>query len=239
MENYSDKVVVVTGACSGIGAEICKQFSTAGAQVVGIDISDKGSDNTTAHYQCNVTQLDAVNGTIDQIISKFKKIDVLVNSAGIVALDSAETLSEDDWRNTIDINLTGSFFMCQAVGRTMLKHKSGKIVNIASTAGTVGIDQHVAYCASKFGIIGMTKVLAIEWAQHNINVNSVSPTVVLTPLGKKAWAGDVGEALKKTLPARRFVEPWEVANTVLFLASDKASMLHGSDVLVDGGYTAH
>ncbi len=109
---------------------------------------------------------------------------------------------------------------------------------MASQAGVIGIEEHAAYCASKFGVIGFTKVLAIEWARHNINVNSISPTVVLTELGKKAWSGDVGEEMKKKIPARCFAEPIDVVNAVLFLASENARMIHGENLLIDGGYTA-
>lgn len=237
MDNYSGKVAVITGASSGIGAEIAVQLAHRNAQVVGLDIVPNDGDHMTS-YRCDVTKLDSVQQIVAEITEKFGKIDILVNCAGIVALDSAETLPTDYWHNTIDINLTGTFFMCQTVGRAMLKDGGGKIINLASQAGVVGIDKHVAYCASKFGVIGMTKVLAIEWAQHNINVNCVSPTVVMTELGKKAWSGDVATAMKQKIPARRFAEPSEIADTVLFLASDKSAMIHGENIVVDGGYTA-
>lgn len=243
--DFKDKLVVVTGASAGIGAAVCEKFLQYGAQIAALDISDKVNELTQKYgedkvfsYKCDVSQRDSVQNVISQIISKFGAIDILVNNAGIVALDKAEDLSESAWKSTIDINLSGAFYMAQAVGNEMLKKKQGKIVNLASQAGIIGIDGHVAYCASKFGVIGLTKVLAIEWAQHNINVNSISPTVVLTELGKKAWSGEVGEAMKQKIPARRFAEPIDVVNAVLFLASDNAAMIHGENLLIDGGYTA-
>jgi glycerol dehydrogenase len=123
------------------------------------------------------------------------------------------------------------------VGREMIKGKGGKIINLASQAGVIGLDKHVAYCTSKAGIIGMTKVLALEWAEFNINVNSISPTVVLTELGKKAWAGEVGEAMKKKIPVGRFAFPEEIAAVALFLASDAAAMITGENIVIDGGFT--
>lgn len=115
--------------------------------------------------------------------------------------------------------------------------KGGRIINIASQAGTVAIDQHVAYCASKFGVIGLSKTLAAEWGKHGITVNTISPTVVLTELGRKAWDNPRGEELKKRIPMGRFAYPEEIAAAAVFLASSGAEMINGADLLVDGGYT--
>jgi NAD(P)-dependent dehydrogenase (short-subunit alcohol dehydrogenase family) len=127
--------------------------------------------------------------------------------------------------------------MAQSVGRHMIEAGGGKIINMASQAGLVALDNHVAYCASKAGVISVTKNLAFEWGQYNINVNSISPTVILTELGKKAWAGEVGEAMKKLIPAGRFGYPEEVAAVALFLASDAANLITGENIVIDGGYT--
>jgi NAD(P)-dependent dehydrogenase (short-subunit alcohol dehydrogenase family) len=167
------------------------------------------------------------------------QIDILVNSAGIVALDPAELISQDAWIRTIDVNLTGTFYMCQAVGKHMLRSGYGKIVNLASQAGSVAIEQHIAYCASKFGVIGLTKVLALEWGSEGITVNSLSPTIVLTELGKKAWSGQKGEQAKTLIPTGRFAQPDEIAASALFLVSKSADMINGADLIVDGGYTIH
>jgi NAD(P)-dependent dehydrogenase (short-subunit alcohol dehydrogenase family) len=115
--------------------------------------------------------------------------------------------------------------------------RGGRIVNLASQAGTVAIEEHVAYCASKFGVIGLSKTLAAEWGRHGITVNTISPTIVLTELGKSAWAGEKGEAAKKRIPTGRFAFPNEIAAAAVFLASDAAAMINGADLLVDGGYT--
>ena len=136
------------------------------------------------------------------------------------------------------VNLKAVYLLSQVVGRRMIaRGEGGKIVNLASQAGLIALDRHLAYCASKAGVISLTKVLALEWGKHGINVNSISPTVVLTELGKKAWAGEVGEAMKKKIPFGRFAQPEEIAACALFLASGAADMVHGENLVIDGGYT--
>src|SRR5690606_6061139 len=126
----------------------------------------------------------------------------------------------------------------QAVARQMAEQGGGgRIVNLGSQAGLVALDRHVAYMASKAAVIGITKVMAAEWGQYDIQVNAISPTVVLTDLGRKAWAGEVGENFKKKLPAGRFAHPEEIAACALFLASDAAAMITGANLVIDGGYT--
>ena len=137
----------------------------------------------------------------------------------------------------LSINLKGSVRMAQAVGRSMLKTGGGKIINMGSQAGVVALDRHLAYGASKAGIIYATKQLALEWAQHNINVNCISPTVILTPMGAETWATPEGEAFKQTVPARRFGYPQEVAAAAVYLASDAASLINGANLVMDGGFT--
>ena len=152
-------------------------------------------------------------------------------------LAPAEELSLEAWDKTIAINLKGTFLVCQAVGRHMLAAGGGAIVNMASQAATVALDQHVAYCASKFGVVGVSKVLAAEWGGRGVRVNTISPTVVLTELGRKAWDGPRGDALKELIPMGRFAYPNEIAAAAVFLASDAAGMITGADLLIDGGYT--
>ncbi len=188
-------------------------------------------------YGCDVSDAGAVGRTVDAIAADMGAIDVLVNCAGIVDLAPAAELSQEAWRRTIDINLTGSFTVAQAVGRHMIAAGRGRIVNMASQAGSVAIDGHAAYCASKFAVIGMSKVMALEWGPHGITVNTISPTVVLTELGRKAWAGAKGDAMIAQIPTGRFAEPDEIAAAALFLASDMAAMINGADLIVDGGFT--
>lgn len=243
--SLAGKVAVVTGAASGIGAAIAAAFAAKGARVALLDMN---GDAAAAHaatlpgaagaFACDVTDAASVAGAVHSVQAAFGAIDILVNSAGIVDLAPAEDLGATAWNRTLAVNLTGSFLMAQAVGRVMIAAgKGGRIVNLASQAGSVAIEGHVAYCASKFGIIGVTKTLALEWGRHGITVNSISPTVVLTDLGRKAWDGPKGEAMKAQIPTGRFAEPHEIASAAVFLASDEAAMINGADLLVDGGYT--
>ena len=237
---------VVTGAAKGIGWAIAKLMAEKGATVAMIDASDlvqerlgelqSISPNSKA-FVCDITDKPSIESTIERIKSVFGSLDILINNAGVVRLDAAENLSEEDWDLTLNVNLKGHFLVSQAVGRIMIAQKHGKIVNIASQAGVVALDKHVAYCASKAAIISMTKVLGLEWAKYGIQVNAVSPTVVMTELGKKAWAGEVGENMKKKIPAGRFAMPEEIAAAVLFLASSCANMITGENLIIDGGYT--
>lgn len=239
----SGKVVVITGGASGIGAATASAFAQKGAKTalldINIDLALKTADSLpdSIALECDVTSEDRVTDAVAKVINHYGSIDVLVNSAGIVDLAPAEDLLVSAWRRTLDINLTGSFLMAQTVGRQMIKQKSGKIINLASQAATVAINEHVAYCASKFAILGVTKTLALEWGQYGITVNSISPTVVLTELGKKAWAGAKGETMKSLIPTGRFAEPEEIAATAVFLASDATNMINGADIIIDGGFT--
>ena len=238
------KVAVITGGAAGIGLATADFFAKKGAKLVIADMNPKadeiakslGSENIGVSG--DVTSADYRQAVIEAADKKFGRIDILINSAGIVALESAEILPESYWERTININLSGSFYMAQAVGKYMIDHKiHGSIVSMASQAGVIALDKHVAYCASKGGIISMTKVLAYEWGKYGIRANCVSPTVVLTELGHKAWDGPVGDAFKKEIPAERFAEPDEIAAAIAFLCSNGASMITGHNLLIDGGYT--
>jgi NAD(P)-dependent dehydrogenase (short-subunit alcohol dehydrogenase family) len=237
------RAALVTGGASGIGAAIAGAFARKGARVALVDRAlDAAKERAAglegaAAFGCDVTDPASVEAAVAAVRDAFGRIDILVNSAGIVDLAPAEDIGLDAWRRTLDINLTGSFLMAQAVGRAMIAQGKGRIVNLASQAGSVAIEGHVAYCASKFGVIGMTKTLALEWGRHGITVNSISPTVVMTDLGRKAWEGPKGEAMKGLIPTGRFAEPEEIAAAAVFLASDAAAMINGADLLVDGGYT--
>ena len=240
------KVAMVTGAAQGIGQAIALLFAEKGADLVLVDLQQtvRGTEEAVrslgrqaVSVAVDLTTNDGVSKATDTAIREFGRVDILVNSAGVVFLDDAENLSESDWDKTMAVNLKAPFMLSQAVGRHMIKAGKGNIVNLASQAGLVALDNHVAYCASKAAIISMTKNLAMEWGQFNINVNAISPTVILTELGKKAWAGEVGEAMKKKIPAGRFGYPEEVAAVALFLASDAAGLITGENIVIDGGYT--
>lgn len=242
--SFHNKVVVVTGGASGIGEAISRAFATQGAVVAVVDLEEKKALGVaqslgplSKSFVCDVSDYVSVQNVSSAIHQEFKRIDVLVNSAGVVALAPAESLTLEAWNRTININLSGTFFMSQAIGKFMLDQGSGKIINMASQAASIALDEHVAYCASKFGVLGITKVLASEWAGRGVNVNSISPTVVLTELGKKAWDNPKGDALKKLIPTGRFALPEEIAASALYLSSPAADMINGADLLVDGGYS--
>lgn len=237
------KVAMVTGAASGIGAAIAEALAGKGAVIAAVDLDGGGAEAIAGRldgsrgFACDVADPTSVDATVDAVVAHFGRIDVLVNSAGIAALAPAEDLPLDMWTRTIAINLTGTFLVCQSAGRHMLAAGRGAIVNMASQAATVALDQHVAYCASKFGVVGVSKVLASEWAGRGVRVNTISPTVVLTDLGITAWDNPRGDALKKLIPTGRFAYPDEIAAAAVFLASDAAAMINGADLLIDGGYT--
>jgi D-threitol dehydrogenase (NAD+) len=241
--SLADKVAVVTGGASGIGAAIVDAYASKGVTAVVLDIAvdaaqRKVSDGSAAAaYGCDVTNEQSVIDAIQAVRKEFGRIDVLVNSAGIAVTDSAEQLTVKAWDQTMAINLRGAFLVSQQVGRIMLAQGSGTVISLASQAATVALPGHLAYCASKSGLVGMTKVLALEWAGRGVTANTISPTVVMTPLAKELWDNPEGEALKAQIPAGRFAEPEEIAAVAVFLASDAAKMINGMDVLVDGGYT--
>jgi NAD(P)-dependent dehydrogenase (short-subunit alcohol dehydrogenase family) len=238
------KVALVTGGASGIGAAIAETFAGKGAQVAVVDLDQAAADakaselgEDSSSYGCDVSDPASVQSAVDAVMQRYGRVDVLVNSAGVAILAPAEDLEVRAFDITIDVNLKGTFLVCQAVGRRMLDAGSGTIINLASQAASVALDQHLAYCASKFGVIGLSKVMASEWAGRGVTVNTISPTVVLTDLGRKAWAGPKGDALKAQIPTGRFALPEEIAATALFLASDASNMINGADIVVDGGYT--
>ena len=238
------KTAIITGGAAGIGHATAEFFHKKGVNVVLADLNSKLDEvakeigENTIGVVGNVCDVDYPTKVISEAVAAFGKVDILVNCAGIVALDNAETISADAWNRTININLSACFFMAQAVGKYMIDNRvNGSIVNMASQAGVIALDKHVAYCAAKGGIIAMTKVMAKEWGTYGIRVNAVAPTVVLTALGHKAWDGPVGDAFKKTIPAERFAEPEEIASVIAFLCSKGAGMITVHNLLVDGGFT--
>lgn len=241
------KIAVVTGAASGIGFETAKLFSEKGAVVCMCDLNgekvceaSKQVENSYC-YTVNIADCNSVDRLVENIIKEHKKIDILINSAGVGDIDWAEDMTEAMWKKVIDINLSGTFFISQRIGREMIKTgDGGKIVSLASQAGLIAIDKHVAYSASKAAIISVTKSLAFEWGKYGIQVNAISPTATETPMIDGYW--NVGERHTQTLantPAGRYCKPIEIACAALFLASDAANMITGENLVIDGGFTIH
>jgi NAD(P)-dependent dehydrogenase (short-subunit alcohol dehydrogenase family) len=242
--SLAGKVAIITGGGSGIGRAIAEMFLAKGAKVAILDLlidqakaAAKDLGPMARAWAVDVTKSESVNTSVLEVKNYFGRIDILAHSAGVVALDPAERVTDSDWTKQIDVNLTGTFLVNRAVGNVMLDQGAGKIINMASQAGSIALAEHAAYCASKWGVIGLSKVLASEWAGRGVTVNTISPTVVLTELGKKAWAGEKGENMKKQIPTGRFALPEEVAAAALFLASNGSDMINGADLIIDGGFT--
>ena len=237
-------VAVVTGGASGIGLAIATLYASFGARVVIVDRdreaaveAAEGIGLGAEAYQCDVTSATSVRETVQAVLASAGQVDILVNCAGVARLGPAAELDDDAWNTTLAVNLTGTYLMCREVGAGMLERGRGKIINLASQAASVALPDHVAYCASKFGVVGMTRVLALEWGGRGVTANTISPTVVLTPLGINAWDNAKGVAHMAEIPVGRFAMPEEIAATAAFLASGAADMINGADLVVDGGFT--
>jgi 2-deoxy-D-gluconate 3-dehydrogenase len=164
-------------------------------------------------------------------------VDILVNNAGLTFPESALDTTPEHWDTTLDVNLKAPLFISQQVVPGMIRRGRGKIIMVASNAGLVGIADHAAYCASKGGMLLLTKVLALEWARYGINVNAVAPTVILTPMGEKVWgAPEKRDPMLAKIPAGHFGRPVDVSGAILFLASPASDLVHGETLVIDGGY---
>jgi NAD(P)-dependent dehydrogenase (short-subunit alcohol dehydrogenase family) len=240
------EVAIITGAGSGIGKAIAELFAAKGARLALLGRKRFGAraaralgEDRARHFILDVTDSFRIKPTVDEVVAHFGSVDILVNNAGIAFREPAEETSEDKWDLTMAVNLKAVFLLSKAVGRYFLGQGYGKIVNVASQAAVVALANHLAYCTGKYGLLGLTQVLALEWGPRGVQVNAISPTVVLTEMGREAWAGEPGEAMKREIPLRRFAMPEEVAAATLFLASDGTDMITGANLVVDGGYTIH
>ncbi len=244
--DFDGRTALVTGGAGGIGLAIARQLAEGGARVVLLDLERQALDVAAAslgeprHHLAlavDVTRPEGVEQAVATVLEATGRIDILVNSAGVALLEPAGEVSEAAWERTLAVNLTAPLLLAQAVAPAMRRQRHGRIINLASQASVVAIRRHAAYCASKAGLVGLTRVLALEWASDGITVNAISPTVVDTPLGRKAWAGQVGEAMRALIPTGRFAQPEEVARLAVFLAGTHAGMLTGENIVIDGGYS--
>jgi 3-oxoacyl-[acyl-carrier protein] reductase len=247
-----DKVALVTGASRGIGRGIALALAGGGADVaincstsvteaekVAQEIKRQG--RRAMVIRADVSDKAAVDRMVKEVIAQFGRIDILVNNAGMSTVGRSEELAENVWRRGIDVMLTGVFFCSQAAGREMIKQKSGKIINIASVNGIVAFPERACYCSAKAGVMALTKVLGCEWAGYNINVNAVAPGYVETDLVRNLVSQgtlDVDELAGRT-PNGKLASSDDIANTVVFLASEDSKHIVGQTIVVDGGWTAY
>ena len=249
-----NKIAVVTGGGKGLGKVMADALALFGAQVIIADIDSKLADATaqeiaqqrkvkTKGFQIDVTQKASIETMVEGILKEFGRIDILVNSAGITRRGNAQNMPEADWDDVIAVNLKGTFLSCQAVGRTMIERRYGKIINIASVVGQRGLfhplDYATSYCASKGGVIQLTRTLSAEWAQYNVLVNALAPTYFKTDMTRPLLENkEFSEYLKWKIPLGRPGNTDELVGPVVFLASEASSMITGQILNVDGGWTA-
>ncbi|MGO1981518.1 MAG: GolD/DthD family dehydrogenase [Brachybacterium alimentarium] len=240
--DFTGQIAIVTGAAAGIGHTVAARLAEQGARIVGVDIAPALADAIgglpgEGHLavSANIADASAAAGAVDRVVAEIGAPTILVNSAGIGRFAPGEDLSEKDWSSTLAVNLSGSFFMAQAAGRAMLEAGYGRIVNIVSQAAEIGLPEHAAYSASKAGVLGFTRVLAVEWADRGVTINAISPTIADTALAREIWVGEKGENARAQIPAGRFVTPEEIASLALFLAGKDSAMITGENVRIDGG----
>jgi NAD(P)-dependent dehydrogenase (short-subunit alcohol dehydrogenase family) len=245
------KTALVTGAARGLGRAISLALAHAGADValglrVAADARDlaaeiEGMGRTAHRVQMDLLDLAQIRSAVDEVQRTFGHIDVLVNNAGLGPEETAaENWTEADFDTTFDLNVKGLFFASQAVARVMIEQGSGRIVNLSSQAGFIALPGEAIYCASKAAVSHLTKCHAVEWGRYGINVNAVAPTFIRTPgtapaLADPAFKADVEERIAAL---HRIGEPVDVAGAVVYLASPAASLVSGTTLMVDGGWTA-
>jgi len=240
MINLKNKKVLITGATGGIGNSIVEKFVSLGTQIVATGTNEEKLNNLKKNFPGINTQKfkleehNKIENFIDTVSKNLEGLDILVNNAGITLDNISIRLTEENWKKVLDINLTSSFLMCKHAIKKMLKQKSGKIINITSIVGHTGNLGQANYAASKAGIIGFSKSLAIEYAKKNININCVSPGFIKTEMTDK-----INEDFKKILigkiPSGDLGTGEDVSNCIAFLASDMARYINGETIHVNGG----
>jgi 2-deoxy-D-gluconate 3-dehydrogenase len=246
------RTALVTGAGSGLGQAIAIGLAQAGATVALTELPGReaaaaqtvqtieAAGQRAGAWALDVTHLAMIGAVVGQVLERFGRIDILVNNAGINIPKLALDVTEQDWNRVLDINLKGAFFVAQAAARqALIPQGGGKIINIASQNGVVGFHHRAAYCSSKAGLVNLTRVLALEWAQHGINVNAVGPTFIDTPLTRPMFEDKAfRDEVVGRIPLGRIGRPEDVAGAVVYLSSPAADLVTGHTLLVDGGWTA-
>lgn len=244
-----DKVAIITGSGSGIGRGIAEVFAKEGAKVVLADWSQEAGEETleilrssgaeTIFVKTDVSKADDVNGMIETCLEKFGRIDILINNAGIVRFGPLEETSEEDWDAVLDVNLKSVFLASKRAIPEMLKQEKGKIINVSSIAGLVGFEGAGAYCASKGGMIALTREMALEYAKHRINVNCIAPGVIKTNMTKDMLSDSAQKSFfEESTPYPRMGEPQDIAFAAVYLSSEESDFVNGHVLVVDGGWVA-
>ena len=241
--SLTGKTALVTGASSGIGEEIARVFVDAGSRVIATGTSVERLGQLADEIRCETIAADISSAegcaALVQKALQFGQIDILVNSAGVALIAPMLDLSLEDWDRTMAVNTRAPFLLAQGLAPGMIARKQGKIINISSQTGVIALEDHAAYATSKGGLNALTKSLCVELAPHNVQVNAICPTVVMTAMGKEVWSPPEksGPMLAKT-PLGRFGEPVEVADMALYLASPASDLVNGAIMMIEGGYTA-
>lgn len=239
-----DKVALVTGASRGIGKSISLALAKQGAKIVAVDITLKGMDELLAEIKAlgsegvavegNVTVAADTEKMIDQAVASFGRVDILVNNAGITRDGLMMRMKEEDWDAVLTVNLKGAFLCTRAVCKVMTKQRYGRIINIASVVGQMGNAGQANYCASKAGLMGLTRSNARELAKRNITVNAVAPGFIVSDM-TEALPDKVKQEMAAQIPLERFGTADDIANAVVFLASDASEYITGQVLAVNGG----
>jgi len=246
MKRFTDKVVLVTGAASGIGAAVARRIAQEGGKLAVVDIQLDAARKIAEELRatggealalaCDVSDASAVRASVEQTVAHFGRLDGLCNSAGILKFENTIDIALEDWQQVLAVNLTGTFLMCQAALPHLLESK-GAIANIASSSALMGQPWSAAYAASKGGVVSLTKTLAIEFGRKGVRSNSLCPGGIDTPI-QKAFAFPEGcdqSLLKRILPFNGMKYPDSVASAVAFLLSDDADHVNGVELRIDGG----
>lgn len=239
-----DKVALITGGGRGIGREIALLFAKEGADIVICDIDKAFSEATRKtienlgrscmDFQTDVTNISQVDEMLAKILDNFKKVDILINNAGITADSLLIRMKEEDWDRVLAVNLKGTFNCIKAVSKVMIKQRSGRILSISSIIGLLGNVGQANYAASKAGVIGLTKSAARELAPRGINVNAIAPGFIQTEMTQRL-PEEVKSKMLEAIPLKKFGQPHDVARLAAFLASDEAGYITGQVICVDGG----